>query len=83
MNDPPFWNDRDVTTPSVEPSGGLPDHDEPGEASDLDMEDGMTTADADWDVFLSEEGDEDPQPEPGDFWDEVNDGDEFEASWAL
>ncbi len=53
-----------------------PDPAEPEEASDLDFADMPCTDDIDggdspWEAFIPDEDETDPEPEPGDFWIEI------------
>ena len=59
-----------------EPSDLEPEPAEPDEASDLDFADMPCTDDIDgddgddtrWEAFIPDEGETDPEPDPGDFW---------------
>lgn len=55
---------KQVGTTEPEPN----DQREPEEASDLDEFDGPTVDDADWEAFIADDDERDPQPAPGDFW---------------
>jgi hypothetical protein len=71
----PLRYDRVRNFAPIEPVEPRPPVEEPDEPSDLDDFDGPFTDNDDsrWDVFVPDDDQRDPLPEPGDFWvDEPN-----------
>jgi hypothetical protein len=75
--DLPITNSSDIAPSDVEPNEPNPTdtdpaNEEPDDASDLDFDDMPCTDDGDddawWEVFLPDEDECDPDPDPGDFW---------------
>ena len=57
----------DAESPRMPPTPDPPpaELDEPGDLEDLDS---PCVDDSDWDVFIADDDERDPLPEPGDFW---------------
>ncbi len=68
----------------IDPPFDLPDPDtpfeEPDDPSDLDEFDLPRTDDSRWDVFIPDDDERDPQPEPGDFFGSTERGARSEES---
>jgi hypothetical protein len=65
---------RPTPVPPVDPPNEVPEpNDEPDDVDDYDLP--CTDADdARWDVFIPDEDECDPLPDPGDFWGRVEHG---------
>jgi hypothetical protein len=69
---PPVWNFAPIN-----PHEPFSPQEEPDEPSDLDDFDGPPgDDDSRWDVFVPDDDERDPLPEPGDFWNDEFTNDE-------